>query len=99
FDDLPALYNLAEMFVFPSLYEGFGLPVIEAMACGVPVITGQVPALTEIAGGAVEQIERLDADALGDAMVGLASSRNRRDELVTLGLQRARSFSWQRAAR
>jgi glycosyltransferase involved in cell wall biosynthesis len=99
FDDLPALYNLAEMFVFPSLYEGFGLPVIEAMACGVPVITGQVSALTEIAGGAVEQIDRLDADAIGDAIVALARSRDRRDELAALGLQRAHSFSWPRAAR
>jgi glycosyltransferase involved in cell wall biosynthesis len=99
FEDLPALYNLAEMFVFPSLYEGFGLPVIEAMACGVPVITGHVPALAEVAGGAVHQLERLDADSLGDALVTLARSRERRGELASLGLERARTFSWQRAAR
>jgi glycosyltransferase involved in cell wall biosynthesis len=99
FDDLPALYNLAEMFVFPSLYEGFGLPVIEAMACGVPVITGQVSALAEVASGAVHQIDRLDGDAIGDAMVDLARGRALRDDLASRGLQRARSFSWQRAAR
>jgi glycosyltransferase involved in cell wall biosynthesis len=99
FDDLPALYNLAEMFVFPSLYEGFGLPVVEAMACGVPVITGQVSALAEVANGSVHQVDRLDADALGDAMVDLARSRERRDDLASRGLQRARDFSWQRAAR
>lgn len=99
FADLPALYNLAEMFVFPSLYEGFGLPVIEAMACGTPVITGRVPALSEVAGGASEQVDPLDADALGAAMVRLAHNRTRRDQLSDLGLWRARSFTWERAAR
>jgi glycosyltransferase involved in cell wall biosynthesis len=99
FEDLPALYSLAEMFVFPSIYEGFGLPVIEAMACGTPVVTGDVPALSEVAGGAVEQVDRLDAESLGIAMVGLARSPERRENLSALGLQRAHSFSWERAAR
>jgi glycosyltransferase involved in cell wall biosynthesis len=99
FEDLPALYSLAEMFVFPSLYEGFGLPVIEAMACGTPVVTGEVAALSEVAGGAVERVDRLDADALGDAIVGLARSRERREHLSALGLARAQAFSWERAAR
>ena len=99
FDDLPALYNLAEMFVFPSLYEGFGLPVIEAMASGTPVITGRVPALAEVAGGAVEHVDRLDAESLGEAMVRLARSRDRRAALTAAGLGRAGTFSWERAAR
>jgi glycosyltransferase involved in cell wall biosynthesis len=99
FDDLPALYSLAEIFVFPSVYEGFGLPVIEAMACGAPVITGRTAALAEIAGGAIEHVDRLDADSLGEAMVALARSRARRDHLAGLGIERARAFSWNRAAR
>jgi glycosyltransferase involved in cell wall biosynthesis len=99
FDDLPALYNLAEMLVFPSIYEGFGLPVIEAMACGTPVITGQVPALDEVGGRAVEQVQQLEPSALGDAMVRLAHDPDRRDALRLAGLERARAFSWERAAR
>jgi glycosyltransferase involved in cell wall biosynthesis len=99
FDDLPALYNLAEMLVFPSIYEGFGLPVIEAMACGTPVITGHVPALDEVGGRAVEQVEHLESSALGDAMVRLANDAPRRDALRVAGLERARTFSWARAAR
>jgi glycosyltransferase involved in cell wall biosynthesis len=99
FDDLPALYSLAEIFVFPSVYEGFGLPVVEAMACGAPVITGPTAALAEIAGGAIEHIDRLDAESLGDAMVALARNRARREHLARLGIERARAFSWNRAAR
>lgn len=99
FSDLPAIYNLAEMLVFPSFYEGFGLPVIEAMACGTPVITGHVPALDEVGGRAVEQVERLDAESLGEAMTRLADNLARRNTLRAAGLERASTFSWDRAAR
>jgi radical SAM superfamily enzyme YgiQ (UPF0313 family)/glycosyltransferase involved in cell wall biosynthesis len=99
FDDLSAIYSLAEMFVYPSMYEGFGLPVVEAMACGVPVITGQTAALSEIGGGAIMTVDRIDPDTLGRALVELAESRDRREELSGRGLARAASFSWQRAAR
>ncbi len=99
FEDLPALYSMAEMFVFPSMYEGFGLPVIEAMACGTPVITGPVPALVEIGSDAVERVERLDAASLAEAMVRLGVDPARRAQLAASGLTRARAFSWARAAR
>ena len=99
FDDLPALYSLAEMFVYPSIYEGFGLPVVEAMACGVPVITGRTAALSEIGGGAIVEVDRIDADTLGRALVDLAGSRARREDLAGRGVARAESFSWARAAR
>ena len=98
FDDLPAVYNLAELFVFPSVYEGFGLPVIEAMACGTPAVIGRVAAVAEVAGGAAEQVE-LDAGVLGDALVALGRDRDRRAALSARGLDRSRLFSWERAAR
>src|SRR5262245_57728917 len=99
FDDLSALYTLAEMFVFPSIYEGFGLPIVEAMAAGTPVVTTRSGSLGEVAGDAAYYVDRLNPDALGDAMVQLSRDPVRRHELRTRGLLRARTFSWDRAAR
>jgi glycosyltransferase involved in cell wall biosynthesis len=99
FADLPALYNLAEFFVFPSLHEGFGLPVLEAMACGVPVIVGRNSSLVEVAGDAAEAVDATDVEALGDALVRLARNAELRRARARQGLARARAFSWRRAAR
>jgi glycosyltransferase involved in cell wall biosynthesis len=97
--EVPALYNLSETFVFPSLYEGFGLPVVEAMACGTPVITSRGGALEEVAGQAAELVDPLDVDSIAAALGTLAADAERRRELSRLGLERARIFSWRRAAR
>ena len=98
FKDLPALYSAAEVFVYPSMYEGFGLPVIEAMACGTPVVTGRAAAVAEVGAHAVQQVGQIDADTLGEALVSLTRSPRRRAELSAAGLARARAFSWMRAA-
>jgi glycosyltransferase involved in cell wall biosynthesis len=98
-EDLPVIYNLGELFVFPSLYEGFGLPVVEAMACGTPVITANTSSLEEIAGGAAETVDPHDTDALSAAMTVVAGDGERRRDLSARGLARAREFSWSRTAR
>jgi len=99
FDDLPALYTLAEMFVFPSLYEGFGLPPLEAMASGTPVITSNVSSLPEVVGDAALMIDPYDPAAIADAMRRVLTDASLRSDLRTRGLERARSFSWERSIR
>lgn len=96
--DLPALYSGALLFVFPSLYEGFGLPVLEAMACGAPVLCSTTPALLEIVGDAAVTVDPLDVAALAQAMARLLGDAAARQELAGRGLAQARQFSWQRAA-
>jgi glycosyltransferase involved in cell wall biosynthesis len=99
FEHLPAIYNLGEFFAFPSLYEGFGLPVVEAMACGVPVLTSTTSSLGEIAGDAAVMVDPMDTDAIADAIVRLATDPDLRRDRAARGLQRARSFSWEQTAR
>jgi glycosyltransferase involved in cell wall biosynthesis len=98
-EDLPFIYNLGEFFVFPSIYEGFGLPVVEAMACGTPVITANTSSLEEIAAGAAETVDPQCTEALTAAIVRLASCEDRRRDLAARGLARAGEFSWTRTAR
>ena len=99
FDHLPSIYNLGEFFAFPSLYEGFGLPVVEAMACGIPVLTSSTSSLGEIAGDAAVTIDPTDTEAMTAAIVAFATDAELRRDRSERGLQRARSFSWQQTAR
>ena len=96
--DLPTLYTGAEAFIFPSLYEGFGLPVLEAMACGTPVICSQTSSLPEVAGDAALLVEPHDLPGLEAEMQALLNDPSRRQHLRKLGLQRAQTFTWQRTA-
>lgn len=94
---LPELLSGALGFVYPTLYEGFGLPVLEAMQCGCPVITSRDPAVTEVSGGAA--IHAASTRDIADALRALAASEPRRNQLRQAGLERARQFSWRRTAR
>jgi glycosyltransferase involved in cell wall biosynthesis len=98
-EDLPAIYNLGELFVFPSLYEGFGLPVVEAMACGTPVITANTSSLQEIAHDAGETVDPHSTEAITEALLRVARDADRRAFLAQRGLARAAEFSWSRTAR
>jgi glycosyltransferase involved in cell wall biosynthesis len=99
FEDLPVIYNLGELFVFPSLYEGFGLPVVEAMACGIPVITANSSSLNEIGREAAVTIDPHSTQALADALLRVSRDADLRADLSARGLARAAEFSWARAAR
>lgn len=94
--DLPMLYAGARLFVYPSQYEGFGLPVLEAMASGVPVITSLDPALVEVSGGTTLTVSSDDSEALRQAVLKGLEDDSWRDEALVSGLQRASQFTWER---
>jgi glycosyltransferase involved in cell wall biosynthesis len=97
-DDLPALYSAATALAFPSLYEGFGFPPAESMACGTPVIVSNVSSLPEVVGDAGLQVEPLDVDALAEALVRLTEDEALRAELRERGFERVKRFTWEAAA-
>jgi glycosyltransferase involved in cell wall biosynthesis len=96
--DLPALLSGATAFVFPSLYEGFGMPVLEAMACGAPVLTANSSSLPEVAGDAALLVDPRDTHAIAAAIVRLVHDRALRADLRARGLARAATFTWERCA-
>jgi glycosyltransferase involved in cell wall biosynthesis len=93
-EDLPALYSAAILFIYPSLYEGFGLPALEAMACGTPVIASNQSSLPEVVGNAGLLVDPRDVEAIAAAMGQLLEDDNRRREISALGLQQAARFTW-----
>lgn len=98
-EDLPALYNLARLFAFVSLVEGFGMPVLESMACGTPVLASPRGALPEVGGDAVAWVEPEDEDAMAGGITDLLTDTDRAARKRRTGLERARAFTWQDAAR
>ncbi len=97
-DDLPGLYAGADAFLYPTLYEGFGLPVVEAMACGTPVLTSATSALKEIAGGFAYLVDPMDIEAIAGGIAVLTGDAKVRSDLIELGKKRALDFSWEKAA-
>jgi glycosyltransferase involved in cell wall biosynthesis len=97
-EDLAGLYSTCRLFVYPSLYEGFGLPVIEAMACGAAVITSNRSSVPEVAGDAAQLVDVCRTDRLGAAMARLDGDEALRTRLRSLALERAAAFSWARTA-
>jgi glycosyltransferase involved in cell wall biosynthesis len=98
-EDLPALYSMASCFALPSLYEGFGLPVLEAMACGTPVITSNLSSLPEVAGDAAILIPPQDIRALANALETVLTNDDRRRSMQQAGVRQAAQFSWDSSAR
>jgi glycosyltransferase involved in cell wall biosynthesis len=97
-EDLPALYSLADVFAFPSHYEGFGIPVLEAMACGTPVVCADNSSLPEVAGEASLLIQATDIDGLTSAIRRLLIDSSLRERLIERGFKQAKAFSWESAA-
>lgn len=97
-EDLAALYSGAEAFVYPSLYEGFGLPILDAMSCGVPVITSNVGSMKELAGGYSVLIDPESTDSIAEGILKVLKSDSLKNELKTKGLKRSGEFSWDKTA-
>jgi glycosyltransferase involved in cell wall biosynthesis len=98
-DELRALYSSCRAFVYPSLYEGFGLPPLEAMACGAPVIASDIPSIREVTGEAARLVDPLNVNALAQSILALLRDDGERQHLSSAGLRRAAEFSWERTAR
>ena len=98
-EELPLWYNAADLFVYPSIYEGFGLPALEAMACGTAVITSTASSLPEVVGKAGKLVDPTDTEALATAMEQVLGDREMQEQMQAAGLVQAAGFSWEKAAR
>ena len=98
-NDLPHFYSAASLLAYPSLYEGFGLPVLEAMACGCPVITSNTSSLPEVVGDAAIMVDPYDVDALARAMRKVLTNEGLRKAMIEKGLAQAKKFSWEKTAK
>ena len=97
-EEIPKFYNLAELFLFPSIYEGFGIPILEAMACGCPVITSMTGCAPEVAGGAGVLVDPYDPDDIAYSIKRIVEDPTYRQTLVERGLEHVKSFGWDRCA-
>jgi len=98
-EDLPALYNLASVFSMPSLYEGFGLPILEAMACGCPVVTSKEGSIPEVVSDAAEFVDAYSSKDIARGMISILHNQKKRTQLSSNGIARAREFSWKKTAK
>lgn len=98
-EDLRALYSSCRVFIYPSVYEGFGLPPLEAMACGAPVIAGRIPSLQEVLGDAARLVEPLDTGALARSISEVIENENLRQTMKAAALRQSAKFSWEQTAR
>jgi glycosyltransferase involved in cell wall biosynthesis len=97
-DDLPALYAAADLFAFPSLYEGFGMPILEAMACGTPVVSSNATSLPEVAGNGALLFDPYNIEEIAETIYKVLTDEIIRSELVAKGLERVKLFSWEKTA-
>ena len=98
-EDMPFVYNLADLFVYPSLYEGFGLPPLEAMACGCPVITSNTSSIPEVVGEAGVMVDPYNIEDLAKAMYKVLTNAKLKEDMVEKGLHRAKHFNWDKCAK
>jgi len=98
-EDLPIIYSMAEVFVYPSIYEGFGLPILEAMACGTPVITSKTSSMPEVGGSAVMYADPNSSAEIAKKIISLCSSSEMREKFSKLGLTQSAQFSWEKSAK
>lgn len=98
-EDFPAMYSAAELFVYPSLYEGFGFPPLEAMACGTPVISSNTSSIPEVVGDAGISLAPKDEEKWASVIVKVIKDKNLREALSVAGLKQAKKFSWEKTAK